>query len=365
VRHSARIAATLQIVFAASAACGGGRSATTQASADDSGAPDAPFDALPTDDARTLTDAASRGDGTSPHDAATFDGPVIDAPPLPDCPCFAGDGLYCGAAISQYGGAHACSAPGLASHAGDVYRCTGGAWTVATSCGAAGCYVAANGPDDCHVAGATKNLFVVFHPSAATTDLAGLFQCLLGRTDFNDRARSYPNGYGLTWRGQTTAACAAGDYACGVAALTKAGFTVADHDVVELVQPGYCGGDNDARGDGVVVGNIRVRGANVGDCAGSPGAQERVAVHEAFECVGHWENADCCTGEVASGTCPDNGEAFCPDCPCSCGVYESNGSYGGYALDCGGGKTYTSQLVPKNASAEFDPNACSPFALFQ
>ena len=309
-------------------------------------------------------DGGTAGDVSAPEDAG--DGaPTADAGSLPACPCFAGDGLYCGAAIAQYGGAHHCGAPGLASHGGDVYRCTAGAWTVATMCGAAGCYVAANGPDGCHVAGATKNIWVVFHPSASPRDLAGLFQCLLSRTDFNDRARSYPNGYGLRWGGQTTAACAASDYACGVAALARAGMTVGDHDVVELVQPGYCGGDNDAHADGVVVGNIRVRGANVGDCTADLASQERVAVHEAFESVGDWANADCCTGEVDPAHCADNGEAFCPSCPCTCGRYRTDGTYGAYTLDCGGGKTYTSQRVPSSVAGEFDPNACTGFTMVQ
>jgi hypothetical protein len=208
----------------------------------------------------------------------------------------------------------------------------------------------------------TKKLWIVFHPSAQARDLAGMFQCLLLRSDFSDRARAYAGGFGLAWGGQTNAACASSDYACGVAALAKAGFTVGDHDVVELIEPGYCGGDNNARGGGVVVGNIHVLGGNVGDCSGGA-AEERVAVHEAFECAGHWANADCCTGEVDPNSCADNGEAFCPSCPCSCGRYQSDGSYGGYTLDCGGGKTYYSQRVPNKASGEYDPNACSPFTL--
>ncbi len=209
----------------------------------------------------------------------------------------------------------------------------------------------------------TKKLWLVFDPSAIKRDLAGMFQCLLVRSDFNDRARAYSGGYGLAWGGQTTASCAASDYACGVAALAKAGFTVGDHDVVELIEPGYCGGDNNARNDGVAVGGIRVRGANVGDCPSAPAAEERVAVHEAFECAGDWADADCCTGEVDPSRCADNGEAFCPSCPCSCGRYQSDGTYGGYTLDCGGGHTYYAQRVPNKASGEFDPNACSPFTL--
>jgi hypothetical protein len=297
-------------------------------------------------------------------DGATASADFATAPALPDCPCFSGDGTYCGAAVTSYGGAHACGAPGLAQHGGDLFACKSGQWKVATACGTAGCYVAPAGQaDGCHVAGATKTIYVVFNPGAVKRDLAGLFQCLLGKSNFNDLARQYPGGYGLAWGGSTTASCAQGDYACAVGALGKAGFTLADHDFVEIVVAGYCGGDNNARVDGVLVGNLRVRGANVGDCAAAPAEEERVAVHEAFEGVGHWENADCCTGEVAPGSCADNGEAFCPDCPCSCGQFQSNGTYGGYTLDCGGGKTYWSQRVPNAASSEFDPNACTPFVV--
>lgn len=321
------------VVAAACAACGQGVGAQPQdGGADGAAQADA---AIPVADAAGSLDAGHEaGADVAPADAHSTDAVVPDAAPVdaatpPTCPCFAGDGLYCATAIASYGAAHACGAPALATHAGDVYQCTAGAWSVAETCGAAGCYVAqAGSPDGCHVAGATKTLWVVFNPSAKPRDLQGLFQCLLAKTDFNDRARAYAGGYGLAWGGSTTASCAASDYACGVKVLAAVGHTVADHDVVELVQPGYCGGDNDAHGDGVVVGSIRVRGANVGDCAADPAAQERVAVHEAFECAGDWADADCCTGEVAAGSCPDNGEAFCPSCPCSCGKYQSDGTYG-------------------------------------
>jgi hypothetical protein len=367
VRHV--VAAIL--VAAACAACGQG----VDAEPPDNGRPDAPQEEPPvTSDGggSASNDAPLDGGVDAPGvdapiaDAQVADAAPVDAAPPPPCPCFAGDGLYCATAIASYGAAHACGAPGLAAHPGDVFQCTAGAWTVAETCGAAGCYVAqAGSPDGCHVAGATKTLWVVFDTAAQPRDLPGLFQCLLAKTDFNDRARAYSNGYGLAWGGSTTASCAASDYACGVKALAAAGFTVADHDVVELVEPGYCGGDNDARGDGVVVGAVRVRGANVGDCTADLAAQERVAVHEAFECAGDWADADCCTGEIAAGSCPDDGENFCPSCPCTCARYSSDGSYGAYTLDCGGGKTYTSQRIPSDPAHEFDPNACGGFTPVQ
>ena len=207
-----------------------------------------------------------------------------------------------------------------------------------------------------------RRIWIVFGPSAVRRDLPGMFQCLLSRTDFNDRASSYQGGYGLAWGGSTNASCVGDQYDCAVTALRAAGFAPGDHDVVEIIVHGYCGGDNNARADGVVAGGIRIRGANVGDCAGFPQAEERVAVHEAFEACGHWANADCCTGEVNT-SCPDMGESFCPDCPCTCGQYAADNSYGGYTLDCGGGHTYWSQRVPSASAREYDPAACSPFTL--
>jgi hypothetical protein len=218
--------------------------------------------------------------------------------------------------------------------------------------------------DGCHVAGATKKVWLVFNPRAKVRDLPGLFSCLLTRTNFNDMAKEYPHGYGLDWGGSVTADCTMNEYACAVGALQKAGATVSDHDVIEIILSGYCGGDNNAKRDGVQVGNIRIRGANLGDCGGGR-SQERVAVHEAFETVGDWANADCCTGEVSATECADNGEAFCPSCPCTCGRYQSDGSFGVYNLDCGGGHVYSSQRVPKSPAAEFDPDACVPFTLIK
>jgi len=302
------------------------------------------------------------GDAGSDGSTATDDGsPMIDAAPLPDCECFAGNGTYCGQAITDYGAEHACSAPGLAEHGGDLFACKDGAWSTATEC-YDGCYVAAAGsPDGCKFSGTTRKLWIVFGPGAIHRDLQGLFQCLLGHSNFNYLMREYPNGYGLDWGGQVNAGCGENQYACAVSALQGAGFTISDHDVVMIIVHGYCGGDNNARGDGVAIGNMRVRGANIGDCPAAPAQEERVAVHEAFEAAGHWANADCCTGEVST-SCPDNGENFCPDCPCTCGRYQADGSYGGYTLSCNG-HTYLSQLVPTSASDEFNPDACAPFAL--
>jgi hypothetical protein len=206
----------------------------------------------------------------------------------------------------------------------------------------------------------TRRMWVVFGPNAIHRDLAGLFGCLLGRTDFNTRASAYQHGFAISWGAEISGACGDDQYGCAVDALRAAGFAPTDHDVVEIVTHGYCGGDNNARGDGAIASGVRVIGANVGDCPSFPQAEERVAVHEAFESCGHWENADCCTGEVNT-SCADQGNSLCPDCPCSCGQFTSDGSYGGYTLDCGDGHVYWSQRTPTSPAGELDPNTCRAF----
>src|SRR5262249_36336830 len=86
-------------------------------------------------------------------------------------------------------------------------------------------------PPDAAPAPAHK-LWIVFGPNAIRRDLPGLFQCLLSRTDFNDRAVAYTGGYAIAWGGSTNASCLGDDYACAVGALRSAGFTIGDRDVV-------------------------------------------------------------------------------------------------------------------------------------
>jgi hypothetical protein len=157
-------------------------------------------------------------------------------------------------------------------------------------------------------------------------------------------------------------ACKSGEFDCAVEALTAAGLAVADHDLVLIIVSGYCGGDNNARHDGAKVGDIRVRGGNVGDCAKNPYEQERVAVHEAFESVSDADAADCCTGEVTKH-CPGDPDSLCPNCPCACGRYNDDHSFGGYNLNCGTGTIYWSQRTPSSPASEFNADACEPFAM--
>src|SRR5262245_52002617 len=61
--------------------------------------------------------------GAVARDAGHADGGAdAGSPPLPACPCWGGDGLYCGSAVVTYGSTHHCGAPALAQHSGDIYE---------------------------------------------------------------------------------------------------------------------------------------------------------------------------------------------------------------------------------------------------
>jgi hypothetical protein len=211
-------------------------------------------------------------------------------------------------------------------------------------------------------ASAEHHLWIVRGTGTVPRDLPGLFQCLFAKTDFNARAVAYPRGYALAWGGMIDGGCKSGEFDCAVDALRAAGLSVADHDLVIIIVSGRCGGDNNARDDGTKIGEMRVRGANVGDCEKSPRVQERVAVHEVFECVTDASSADCCNGEVTKH-CPGTSESLCSDCPCSCSRYDADETFGGYNLDCGNGTIYRAQRIPSSPAGEFNPDACEPFAM--
>jgi hypothetical protein len=69
------------------------------------------------------------------------------AAPAPVCPCYAGDGPYCGHGVEEYVGMADCEVPELGGHAGDVLACEGGAWSVAATC-EADCEATAPGESD-------------------------------------------------------------------------------------------------------------------------------------------------------------------------------------------------------------------------
>lgn len=83
----------------------------------------------------------------------TCGGGCIVAPPgKPDvcdaaCPCYYGNGAYCGVGTSAESQSRGCSIPVLAGHEGDVLRCTDGNWSVDKSCDK-GCFVAPAGVAD-------------------------------------------------------------------------------------------------------------------------------------------------------------------------------------------------------------------------
>lgn len=79
---------------------------------------------------------------------------VPDACNPPACPCYAGDGDYCGTGSACFAQNNLCTIPNLAGNEGNVLHCAGGTWTVKSTC-SNGCFVAPNGTNDgCNPAGA-------------------------------------------------------------------------------------------------------------------------------------------------------------------------------------------------------------------
>lgn len=69
------------------------------------------------------------------------------AAPSAECPCYEGDGPYCGHGVAEHAGAAGCEVGVLAGHKADILRCEGGVWSVDADC-AAGCEVTAPGEGD-------------------------------------------------------------------------------------------------------------------------------------------------------------------------------------------------------------------------
>lgn len=65
----------------------------------------------------------------------------------PTCPCFSGNGAYCGSSAASLAASRGCVIPVAAGNLGNLLRCSGGAWTLQQAC-ARGCYVAPPGSDD-------------------------------------------------------------------------------------------------------------------------------------------------------------------------------------------------------------------------
>lgn len=63
------------------------------------------------------------------------------------CPCFAGDGPYCGQSVADHAGEAGCEVPSLAGHEGDLLACAAGEWTVQEAC-AEGCLSTTPGESD-------------------------------------------------------------------------------------------------------------------------------------------------------------------------------------------------------------------------
>ncbi|MDC0667873.1 phosphodiester glycosidase family protein [Nannocystis radixulma] len=68
------------------------------------------------------------------------------APPA-TCPCFGGDGPYCGHGVAVEADAAGCEVAVLAGHEGDILHCEAGEWSLGATC-EAGCEVTAPGEAD-------------------------------------------------------------------------------------------------------------------------------------------------------------------------------------------------------------------------
>jgi hypothetical protein len=64
------------------------------------------------------------------------------------CPCYSGNGLYCGGEVIGYQNQHHCTLPFTFS-SGDLYSCSNGAWSLSQRCSQGQCVFNPNGPDHC------------------------------------------------------------------------------------------------------------------------------------------------------------------------------------------------------------------------
>lgn len=142
----------LAVVFAVSACAQGGPSdsgwqggGSAGASGSTSTGSGSSGGAGPSEAGDTSGGAGLTGGSSSGELAST--GGSSGGPPAGECPCYAGDGPYCGVGVSDYGGAQGCGVDLLPEHAGDVLSCEGGQWSLAEAC-EAGCEVTAPGESD-------------------------------------------------------------------------------------------------------------------------------------------------------------------------------------------------------------------------
>ena len=85
------------------------------------------------------TSTSAGGDATGTSATTTGGAPL--------CPCYAGDGPYCAAGVSDYAGEAGCEVPLAAERPGDLLDCADGAWSVGAAC-ALGCESTVPGESD-------------------------------------------------------------------------------------------------------------------------------------------------------------------------------------------------------------------------
>ncbi len=73
------------------------------------------------------TTETSGPDTTTEADATTVDDPV-------SCPCYAGDGPYCGDGLAEYTDENECIIDLLEGHESDILYCSGGEWSLGETC---------------------------------------------------------------------------------------------------------------------------------------------------------------------------------------------------------------------------------------
>lgn len=91
-----------------------------------------PFDGGPDADAVDAEAVDSAPDRDSASDTRSSDAGVDTAPAA--CPCFVGDGPYCGARAAALAAEQGCLLPLLDAHSGDLLACEAGEWTLSESC---------------------------------------------------------------------------------------------------------------------------------------------------------------------------------------------------------------------------------------
>lgn len=120
-------------------------STTTAAAASTTGASSST--ATSSADASTTADATATAAAATTNSTGTDTADTTDTSAPTTCPCFAGDGPYCGQSVADHAGEAGCEVPSLAGHEGDLLACAAGEWAVQEAC-AEGCLSTTPGESD-------------------------------------------------------------------------------------------------------------------------------------------------------------------------------------------------------------------------